>query len=268
VQALLLASSCCALTDLYRVILYEYPFNERIRSLLRLEYMFDRLLYFSQPGDARLHQVAVATLFDVLEVTDRNDIRSGLLQDIEKHRAALAALCGYPEVEQTALEQMLDEIEHTVSRLTAQGRIGQTLREDEWLNSLRGRIGLPGGATQIDMPSYYAWQMRDEAARCDDLRRWRAPFRPLYEGVCLVLRLLRGTDEPQDFLAHGACYQQMLNGKPYQLARVWVGKDKGVFPEISANKYMIWIRFAAPGQIGKSQKIESDVPFKMALCSA
>jgi len=250
---------------LYRVILYEYPFNERVRNLLRLEYMFDRLLYFSQPGDARLHQVAVATLFEILDMTERGEVKGGLLQDIEKQRAALTALRGHPGAEQDALETMLDELAQAASRLASQGRTGQALRDNEWLASLRGRIGMPGGATQMDMPSYYAWQMHDEAVRCADLQRWAAPLRPLHECVSVVLRLLRGASESQDFLAQAGCYQQMLSGKACQLVRVWIGKEENVFPEISANKYMVWIRFATPGRVGKPQPIPRDVPFKMAL---
>ena len=35
------------------VIVYEYPFNERIRAYLRLEYLFDRLFFFAREGDSR-----------------------------------------------------------------------------------------------------------------------------------------------------------------------------------------------------------------------
>jgi len=251
----------------YRVILYEYPFNERVRNLLRLEHMFDRLFYFSQPGDVRLHQVALATLFEILDVTERSDIKGGVLQDIEKQRAALAALRGHPGAEQQALEACLDDISRIVERLAQQGRAGQALRDNEWLTSLRGRIGMPGGATQMDMPSYYAWQLRGEAARCADLQRWTAPLLALHEGVSMVLRLLRGCGEAQNCLAEKGCYQQMLSGKACQLVRVWIDADEPrVFPEISANKYMVWIRFAMPDRIGKPQSILCDMPFKMTLC--
>jgi len=254
--------------DLYRVILYEHPFNERVRNLLRLEHMFDRLFYFSQPGDARLHQVAIATLFEILDVTERSDVKGSLLQDIERQRAALTTLCGHPGAEQDALGRLLRKLEQIVGRLAAQGRTGQALRDNEWLVSLRGRIGIPGGPTQMDMPSYYAWQMRGEAARYADLQRWAAPLHPLREGVSIVLHLLRGASDPQDFLAGGGCYQQMLSGKACQLVRVWIDTNESAFPEISANKYMVWIRFVTAGHVGKPQSVPRDVPFKMALCNA
>lgn len=250
------------------MVLYEYPFNERVRGLLRLEYMFDRLFYFAQPGDARLHQIAVATLFEILELIERSDVKGGLLQDIERQRAALAPLRGHPAVEQDALEDMLGELEQAAGRLAGQGRAGQALRDNEWLASLRGRVAMAGGATQMDMPSYYAWQMRDEASRRADLQRWIAPLRPLCEGLSIVLRLLRGAGERQNAVAPAGCYQQMLAGKACQLVRVWVAGEEGVFPEISANKYMVWIRFSTADQSSKPQPVPRDVPFQMALCNA
>jgi len=40
-----------------------------------------------------------------------------------------------------------------------------------------------------------------------------------------------------------------------------------VFPEISANKYMIWIRYATQDGELKPQPVARDVPFSMSLCS-
>jgi len=248
--------------------LYEYPLTERIRTLLRLEHLFDKLRFFAQPGDARLHQVAVTTLFDVLELTERSDIKGAVLQDIDRQRATLAALAHHPEVAAERLSATLQQLEDAAARLIAQGRAGQTLRDHEWLASLRGRVNMPGGATQMDAPSYYAWQMRDTSVRCADLQAWMAPFVPLYDGVALVLGLLRQSGSQQAAQASEGCYQQMLAGKAYQLLRVWVSAAEDLFPEISANKYMVWIRFAAQCQAGKPQTTPRDVPFQLALCNA
>jgi len=250
------------------VTLYEYPLNERVRSLLRLEHMLDKLAFFAQPGDARLHQVAITTLFDVLEQTERSDIKTALLQDLDRQRTTLAALADHPEVAPDKLAATLQQLEVAAARLAAQGRVGQTLRDHEWLASLRGRVNMPGGATPMDTPSYYAWQMRDEAARCQDLQIWMAPLAPLAECLSLTLTLLRQGGQQKNTLATGGCYQQMLAGKAYQLLRVWVHTEENVFPEISANKYMVWIRFATQGQTGKPQTSTRDLPFHLALCNA
>jgi cell division protein ZapD len=59
----------------------------------------------------------------------------------------------------------------------------------------------------------------------------------------------------------------MLAGKPYQLLRVLVDASAGVFPEISANKYMVWIRYSTQQGDQRPQAITHDVDFKMTLCA-
>ena len=46
------------------MITYEYPLNERIRTLLRLEFLFDRAQYFVAVDDAMAHHVALLTIFE------------------------------------------------------------------------------------------------------------------------------------------------------------------------------------------------------------
>lgn len=250
------------------VILFEYPFNERIRAYLRLEYLFDRLFFFANESDPHHHQIAVSTLFDILDATERADVKTSVLQDLERQRMALVALRDHPGVAQDALETMLGEMERTVGALASQGRAGQPLRENEWLISLRGRLAIPGGATQVDMPSYHAWQHKAEADRGADLQAWIAPLRPLYDAIAMALRLLRESGRRTDIVAEQGGYQQMLAGKLFQLLRVWIDPALGVFPEISANKYMIWIRFSSQDGGAKPQQVARDIPFQLSLCSA
>jgi len=247
--------------------LYEYPCNERIRSLLRLEHLFDRLFFFAAQQDARQHQIAVATLFDLLDICDRSDLRSAVLQDLDRQRATLCALGQHPDVDQVRREKLLQDIQQAASELGAQGRIAQPLRENEWLSSLRGRLAVPGGASQIDTPSYYDWQIQAVEVRAADLRKWIEPFLTLYHSIGLVLRTLRESGDVVDATACQGAYQEMLSGKTFQLLRVWVDPSARVFPEMSANKYMIWVRFSAQADACRPQPVTHDVPFRLARCN-
>jgi cell division protein ZapD len=249
------------------VILYEYPFNERIRAYLRLEYLFDRLFFFARPGDSKNHQIAVGTIFDILDAIERTDVKSSVLQDIERQRLHLVALRDHPSVAQDALEAMLRDMEKTSTTLSSQGKTGQPLRENEWFVSLRGRLAVPGGGTQIEMPSYHAWQQKPETVRCADLQAWIEPLLPLHEGLTIGLRLLRASGRRCESVAEQGTYQQMLGGKTQQLLRVWVDGEENVFPEISANKYMIWIRFSTQDGELKPQQVARDIHFEMSLCA-
>lgn len=247
--------------------LYEYPCNERVRALLRVEYLFERLFHFARSLDAHSHQIAVATLFDLLDIADRTDLRSAVLQDLERQRIALAALREHPGVQLQALDNMLDEITGAAAELSAQGRVGQGLRDNEWLTSLRGRVAVPGGTSQVDMPSYYSWQQRPDADRVEDIRRWSEPFTPLYQGLALILRLLRQSGDAVDQTAREGSYQEMLAGKSFQLLRVWVNAGACIYPEMSANRYVVWVRFVQQDNQLKPQPVTTDIPFRLARCN-
>ncbi|MFY9136641.1 cell division protein ZapD [Zwartia sp.] len=249
------------------MILFEYPFNERVRALMRLESLLDRMMFFAKPGDARHHQVALAALFDLLDATERTDMKGSVLQDLERQRGVLQSLREHPGVDPKTLASMLVEIERVIVNLNAAGKTGQELRANEWLSSLRGRLAVPGGGTQVDMPSFHAWQYRTEAQRCADLQKWMSSLMPLQAGISMVMRLLRETGQATDAVAPQGAYQQMLAGKTYQLLRVWVDESADVFPEISANKYMVWIRYSSQDGEQRPQAVNHDVAFKMTLCA-
>jgi cell division protein ZapD len=247
--------------------LYENPCNERVRTLLRVEYLFDRLFFFSRGEDAHCHQIAMTTLFDLLDVCERADVRTAVLQDLDRHRASLSALREHPGVDARMLDQLLRDIQDAAGALAGQGRIGQCLRDNEWLASLRGRVTVPGGSSPVDVPSYYAWQLKPPEQRTRDLQGWIAPFLPLHRVVALILRLLREAGEAQDQVAPQGAYQEMLGGKTFQLLRVWVDPALRVFPEISANKYVIWVRFSTQDNELKPQPVGRDIRFRLARCN-
>lgn len=249
------------------MILYEYPCNERVRALLRVEHLFGRLFFFAGQEDVNHHQIAMATLFDLLDVCDRTDLRGSVLQDLDRQRAALSALREHPGVDAGTVEKTLSDIEKATADLANQGRIAQVLRDNEWLASLRGRLTVPGGSSPADIPSYYAWQIKPVQVRLNDLQHWIAPFRPLYNGLALILRLLRESGHPADVAAEQGAYQEMLAGKSFQLLRVWVDPALGVFPEMSANKYVIWVRFSMQDNELKPIAVTRRVPFRLSRCN-
>ena len=66
------------------LIVYEYPFNERIRTLLRLEDLYVKFKFFVVQDNPLQHHVALATIYEMLEVAGRADLKSDLLQELER----------------------------------------------------------------------------------------------------------------------------------------------------------------------------------------
>ncbi|MGI4857769.1 MAG: cell division protein ZapD [Janthinobacterium lividum] len=250
------------------MILYEYPFNERIRTLLRLEDLFERFTYFLVQEDPRAHHTALTTLFEIAEVTGRADLRADLLKELDRQKQALAPYRENPGIEQDQLEAVLAQIDHALTGLTGlQGKPGQHLTDNEWLGSIRSRMIIPGGTCKFDLPSYYAWQQNSPAQRREDITKWIMPIVPLQEAASIVLRLARESGQAAKVMAPQGSYQQMLSGRSYQLMQVRVSATLKVIPEASANKYMLWVRFTSQDGDLKPRAVDSDVPFMLTLCN-
>lgn len=253
------------------MILYEYPFNERIRNLLRLEDQFDRLFYFVTQEDVRAQHAGLGVLFEISDAimrgVGRSDVRTELLHELERQRHGLVALRDHPGVDRGLLDATIDQLQEAVNALSNNAKPADALRQNEWLAGLRSRLVIPGGVCEFDMPSYHAWQQKPAAERQADLRRWCGPLVPLHDALALTLRLLRQTGERSVVTASQGLYQQVPNGKAYQLLQVRLPDDATCFPEISANKYSISIRFSVQDGQGKPQHVSYDVPFELVLCA-
>ena len=79
--------------------------------------------------------------------------------------------------------------------------------------------------------------------------------------------LLRESGTTTRMIAQSGSYQQMLQGKVYQLVRVTLAEEASAIPEISANKYMLWIRFMCQDGDEKPRLFESDTAFDLTLCN-
>jgi cell division protein ZapD len=250
------------------VILYEYPFTERVRSLLRLEDLFDKLGFFIDQSHSYCHHAALMALFEILEVTSRTDLKGDLLQELERQKQVLQGLRNNPQVAQDALAGVIADIEQSQQTLNSSaGKAGHHLRDNEWLTSIRSRAGIPGGTCEFDLPSYHAWLMRDGDSRRHDLRAWVQPLEKFSSAIGMVLRLLReSAHHSAQVAAHGS-YQQALQGRSYALLQVRVPADADAIPEISANRYMLWIRFTTPDGDLKPRSVDRDIRFELALCA-
>lgn len=250
------------------MISYEFPLNEKVRTLLRLEYLFARMAHFAERDNSRDHHAALCTLFEILEVVSRGDLKSELLQELERQKRNLSSLHNNPAISEYALNTILAEIDDACASLLAMtGKTGQHLRENEWLMGIKQRISMPGGTCEFDLPSYHYWQEQDFNLRRENFRTWTAPLMPLHSGFRIILRLLRESGKAFQFTASRGAFQQMQGGRTAQMLRVGLSTCLACIPEVGANKYAINIRFIAADYAPKSTLFEQDVPFELTFCS-
>ncbi len=251
------------------MILYEYPFNERIRTYLRLEQLFQRLRELMSRSHPLDHHFAIQTIFEVMEVASRADMKSDVLKDIDRNRQLLNSYRGNPAISEGLLDEVIAELDQCFSQLNKlSGKTGQSLTENDWLMSIRSRIGIPGGTCEFDLPAYYAWQHHPAAQRQYDLEEWATPLSPLADAIALLMKMLRDSGSAQKVIALGGQFQQNLpQGRTFQLLRLYMDEALGLIPEISGNRLMMSVRLMRQGEDGRLHPAQQDGAFELTLCA-
>ena len=251
------------------MIRYEHPLNERIRTLMRLEDLFQRAQFFlAQPG-APAHHAALTVLFEITDVAARADLKTDLLQELERQKQLLGPLRSNPAIETRVLDTLLSDIDRASAALLAQtGKAGVHLRDNEWLMTIKQRTAIPGGVCEFDLPGYHYWLHGEPAARQNDLKGWIEPFQPIYGGLAIILRLLRDNGRATRQTAYRGVFQLMLTTtKIAQLLRIVLARDLPCVPEISANKYALNIRFIGVSGMNRGNVVDEDVEFELTFCN-
>lgn len=251
------------------MILYEYPFNERIRTYLRLEQLYRRLAELMARNHPLDHHFAIQTLFEIMDVASRTDMKSDVLKDIDRQKVLLNSYRGNPAIVESVLDQIVAQLDRCFSALNQlSGKTGQALTENDWLMSIRSRINIPGGTCEFDLPAYFAWQNHPAPQRRTDLVRWATSLLPLSSAISLLLKLLRDAGSAQAVLAVGGQFQQNLpQGRSFQLLRLRVQAEAGLIPEISGNRLMVSVRFLRQGEDERLHPVRDDAPFELTLCA-
>ncbi len=237
--------------------------------MLRLEHLFDRLGQLIERDAAVDHHHALATIFEIMDVGSRADLKSDLLKELEKHRQQLVGYRGNPSISEAALDAMMARIDSAFGRLNqVSGKAGAALTSNEWLMSIRSRINIPGGTCEFDLPAYYAWQQHDPGRRRSDLLQWVGTLMPLAEALQVLLGLLRDSGSPHKVVALGGQYSQSLPaGRVYQLMRVRLDETLQLVPEISGHRLMVLVRLMRQEPDGRLKPSSGDTSFELTLCS-
>ncbi len=251
------------------MILYEYPFNERIRTYLRLEQLFRRLGLLMQREHPLDHHYAITSIFEVMDVGARADLKSDVLKDLDKQKHALNAFRGNPAIAEAILDETIAQLDVCFNALNGlAGKAGQLLTENDWLMGIRSRVGIPGGTCEFDLPAYYAWQHGPAASRQADLQRWYSVLAPLAQSIRLLLKLIRDSGTSQKVMCNGGQYQQNLpQGRSFQLLRLRIDEGLGLIPEISGNRLMVSVRLMRLGEDARLHAGNEDADFELALCA-
>ena len=251
-------------------IVYEQPLSERIRTFLRLEFLFRRGRYLLAQESPWASRLTFEVIIDVMAVLSRADLKKEIIKELERHSATLYALSRNPKVAQKRLQEVRDEVQATLQALhesdAAPGN--ELLRHNELLNSVRQRSSIPAGTCDFDLPAFHYWLEQPGSQRLRDLNDWFSVFDPFESSIGLCLRIVRESTAATREVANGGFFQRNLgSSKPCQMIRVGLSREAALYPEISAGKQRFAIRFLRPGgAASRPSQTDENVEFDLLCC--
>ena len=250
-------------------IYYEQPLNERIRTFLRLEMLFQQAWYHLHGENIWDSRAALAALDDICNVFARSDLKTEVLKELERQTSTLARMERSPGVDRGRLGEILDELEVLTDRLYGlNGQPGVTLKNHELLGSIRQRCTIPGGTCAFDLPAFHHWLHEPTADRATELKAWLSAFGPIQQAIELALRLTRHSATPTQEEATDGFFQRNLDPNlPCQMIRVGVPGDAGCFAEISGGRHRFTVRFLEqPEPAERPVQATRPVAFDLTCC--
>lgn len=245
---------------------YEFALVERVRLLLRLEDSLQRIVEQAHESAPEAHRYALIALCGLVELTLRIDLNSEVRMEAERQRNQLRALRALPDINADALEDALGELDRVIGRIDgSMHRAGARCRDDGWLSMVRARVGIPGGVTRFDMPTFNYWSALDAVSRRDRLLDWLTDFECVREGVGTVLRLLRACAENESQHAIGGQFLRPLGPRQPVMVTIDMAPDATAIPEVSANRLNLLIRFMQFSGAGRPRPCEDGVSFGLAV---
>lgn len=249
--------------------LFEQPLNERTRTLLRLEFLFQQAAYFRAGESDWDHRMVLTTLIELCELLLRGDLKSEVIKELDASSATLAKLADTPGVDPQLLTNISTKVlELSNGLLSGPLQLGSHIKVVDLLNAVNQRASIPGGNCAFDVPSLHSWLQQDAVVRAAEIDTWYEPLNNMRDAVDLVLDMLRSSKDPSNQVAEGGAFHLNLNrDKPTPLVRVKVDSDLMVFPEISGGRHGLAIRFMQQRNASdRASQVEEDIPFQLTCC--
>ncbi|MFW0089467.1 MAG: cell division protein ZapD [Coxiella endosymbiont of Haemaphysalis qinghaiensis] len=253
-------------------ITYEHPLNELVRICLRLEHLFHQLYTHLNASTSGGSHLAMLALLKALNVIDRPDLKSKLTQALAQQVSILAQLKHLSQIDRYKLQKLLTTLDQHINQLhQTPGKIAETLRKNTFLSQIRAHLHNPAGPCNFTAPAYALWLRQPSEDRVADLQNWAGEFKSLSLIINTILQVTRESTSPQNIVTQGGFYQQTLNANsPCQLIQLTLPIKKNVYPEISAGKYRLVIRFLSllnvKGNSSSAKSISENISFMLNCC--
>ena len=251
-------------------VVYEQPLNERMRTFLRLDFLYTQATYHSEIASPWSARAAVASLLEILAIAARGDARSDVLKELERHMSILRDYQSKTGVDPGRLKSLMTNLSALREDLAlAGGNFMAPLRESEFLSAIKHRSAIPGGTCDFDLPDYSYWLNRPAEVRAGEFDTWLSMIRPLCDSIAELLWLTRQNAKCRPETALRGVFQLPFDrDTPCQLVRIALPADTDLFPEISGNQHRCTVRFLNWTDAARRPvHVEFDVPFLLTCCA-
>ena len=248
---------------------YEQPLNERMRTFMRLEFLYQQLLYNYDVESTWATRAVIANLLEIMAILTRGDVRSEVHKELDLQIENLRKFQSQPGVDSGRLGNIVGNLTASREEIDAIGTgFMQPLKDCEFLSSVKHRSSIPGGTCEFDLPEFSHWLRQPFNRRQQDVSTWVNVIRPLCDAVTEMLWLIRESAQPTDRTAINGMYQhRMQKDASCRLLRVNLPQGSTLYPEISGSQHRFTIRFLEWSTIdARAVQTGHDVKFKLSIC--
>lgn len=250
-------------------VVYEQPLSERMRTFLRLEYLYQQLLFNMDKQSPWATRAAMSSLLDIVAILSRGDMRKDVVKELERQIYIFDRFQNTPDVDADRLEGVMQNLQALRNKLNFIGpQYLMALRESEFLNAVKHRSSIPGGTCEFDLPDFSFWLRKPYERRLEDMRQWTKNVRPLCEAVGQLMWLLRNSGQTVAQVAVNGVFQYTLGrDMTAGMLRVSLAPGTTSFPEISGSRHRFTVRFMDWSNVEeRATQTAHDVPFSLTIC--
>ncbi len=248
-------------------ILFEYPVKEQLRGFLRLEALFQQFERNRTASHRDNHLHALKLLFEILEILERGDTRAELTRELAKLSETYTQLAENPDIDDGKLKTFLKQVKQLQEWVFSyKGKFGEKLRKTPFIESVKQRTSLPGGACHFDCPDLFLFLNQPVKDKQEKLSNWVEDVKGVQTSIEVILRMLRENGKWRTEQAPMGSFLIETPDNPIQLLRIKLPADANIFPEFSCGKHCSHIHFMRFNEDNRKVPVRESIEFELACC--
>jgi len=253
------------------MITFEFPLNERIRRLLRIEEIYQKFEHQLKNTHDYFEFGCFNTLFEIVQLVSRSDLKIDFLQELERQEKKHSALLDHQGLKEGQLDPKVIIPMIRVARKKLENidvKPGFNFNNNLFLEEVKKRISSPGGLLDVDFPNFRIWAIHKiRKSKLEDFKSWAQPLMVVKDAASVILLILRSQCQVESIKAKEGKHQQAIDPlKTFDLIRLDLEKTLNIYPEISANKYTVNVFFNELNEELKKEPVKLNLEFKYSIC--